>query len=138
MNSGVHQCLTLDSNDQDYCNLVNTVQRHTRCSAAYCLRKKATEQEQHCRFDYPRPVQQASLLEFEKLSNGTIRAVLTTKRNDPRVSSHNHLMLQHWRANVDIQIIVDVDACVRYMAKGEPKSQALSILNLSLKCGPLS
>ena len=39
-------------------------------------------------------------------------------------------MIQHWRANVDMQIIVDVDACVRYMAKyaakGEPRSKALS------------
>ena len=39
-------------------------------------------------------------------------------------------MIQHWRANVDLQIIVDVDACARYMAKyatkGEPRSQAVS------------
>ena len=39
-------------------------------------------------------------------------------------------MLQHWRANVDLQIIVDVQACARYMAKyaskGEPRSQAVS------------
>lgn len=77
-----------------------------------------------------RPLQQTLSLQFEKLSDGTVRAVLTTKRNDPRVNSHNRLMIQHWRANVDIQIIVDVDACVRYMAKyaakGEPRSQALS------------
>ena len=26
-------------------------------------------------------------------------------------------MLQYWRANVDLQIIVDVEACARYMAK---------------------
>lgn len=119
-----------DTDDQDYCNLVNTVQRHTRCSPAYCLRKKAGDQEQHCRFDYPCPLQQASTLQFEKLHDGAVRGILTTKRNDPRVNSHNRLMIQHWRANVDIQIIVDVDACVRYMAKyaakGEPRSQALS------------
>ena len=90
----------------------------------------SAEQKQHYHFDYPHPIQQASLLEFEKLSNGTIHAVLTTKRNVPCVNSHNCLMLQHWRANVDIQIIVDVDDCVRYTAKyaakGEPRSQALS------------
>ena len=50
--------------------------------------------------------------------------------NDPRINSHNRLMIQHWRANVDIQMIVDVEACARYMAKyaskGEPRSQPLS------------
>ena len=55
---------------------------------------------------------------------------LVTQRNDPRVNSHNRLLLQNWRANVDIQIIVDVDACARYMAKyvakGEPRSQSAS------------
>ena len=70
-----------------------------------------------------------SYLAFEKLTGGSIRATLTTKRNDPRVNSHNRLQLQHWRANVDLQIIVDVEACARYMAKyaakGEPRSQTV-------------
>ena len=119
-----------DTDDSDYHDIVNTVQRHTRCSPTYCLRKKPGQQEQKCRFDYPRPLQQASTLEFEKLPDGTVRASLTTKRNDPRLNAHNHLMIQHWRANVDLQIIVDVDACARYMAKyatkDEPRSQAVS------------
>lgn len=41
-------------------------------------------------------------------------------------------MLQHWRANVDLQVIVDVQACARYMvkyaAKGEPRSQSVQSL----------
>lgn len=119
-----------DASDHDYQNIVNSVQRHTRCSAAYCLRKKAGQQEQTCRFDYPRPQQVASSLQFEKLPDGTVHAVLTTRRNDPRVNSHNRMMIQHWRANVDLQMIVDVEACARYMAKyaskGEPRSQPLS------------
>ena len=106
-----------DASDDDYHDLVNTVQRHTRCSAAYCLRKKTGHQEQKCRFDYPRPHQEASTLQFEKFQDGTIRATLTTQRNDPQINSHNRVMLQHWRANVDLQIIVDAQACARYMAK---------------------
>ena len=44
-------------------------------------------------------------------------------------------MLQHWRANVDLQAIVDTDQCIRYMAKYatkcEPRSQsATEILSL--------
>lgn len=103
--------------DSDYSDLLNSVQRHTKCSAAYCLRKKANSDEEQCRFNYPFPEQDTTQLAFEKLTNGSIRGTLTTKRNDQRVNSHNRLQLQHWRANVDLQLIVDVEACARYMAK---------------------
>ena len=110
--------------DEDYHNLVNAVERHTHCSPAYCLKRRNGQTEAKCRFEYPRPLQNNSTLTFQKLTDGSIRGTLTTKRNDPRVNSHNRLMLQNWRANIDIQVIVDVDACARYMAKyaakGEP------------------
>ena len=117
--------------DLDYQDLVNSVERHTRCSSAYCLRK-TRDQEPKCRFDYPRDVQALSTLEFEQLNCGSVRAKLITKRNDPRINSHNRTMLQYWRANVDMQIIVDVEACARYMAKyaakAEQKSKALDAI----------
>ena len=107
-----HPCavsINVTDSDGDYCDLVNTIQRHTQCSAAYCLRKKGPQQEPKCHFDYPRPLQAESTLTFEKLSDNTIRATLTTKRDDPRINTHNRLMLQNWRANVDLQVIVDVN-----------------------------
>ena len=116
--------------DEDYHNLTNTVECHTRCSTAYCLRRKSGQQDLQCRFDYPRPTQTSSTINFERLADGTIRATLTTCRNDPRVNSHNRLLLQNWRANVDLQIIIDIQACARYMAKyvakSEPRSQAVT------------
>ena len=47
-------------------------------------------------------------------------------------------MLKYWRANVDLQAIVDTDQCIRYMAKcatkGEPRSQPASeILNTAIR-----
>ena len=40
--------------EQDLSELVATCQRHTQCSAAYCL---CTRHEQHqCRFGYPKPL----------------------------------------------------------------------------------
>ena len=117
--------------DSDYHDMVNSVQRHTRCSSAYCLRKKPG-QEEKCRFDYPRPLLESSTFEFEKLDSGMIRTTLITQRNDPRVNSHNRVMLQHWRANVDVQIIIDVEACARYMAKyaakAEPRSKSVKTI----------
>ena len=87
--------------DADYYDLINCVQRHTRCSAAYCLRTKPGQQNTECRFKYPRPTLSLSTLSFERLTNGSIRATLATRRNDPRVNSHSRLLLQNWRANVD-------------------------------------
>lgn len=64
----------------------------------------------------------SSTLEFEKLNSGIVRATLRTQHNNPRVNSHNRVMLQHWRAIVNLQIIVDVDACAMYMAKYAAKA----------------
>ena len=126
-----HPCvqnpLLLSDKEKDYADLVNTVERHTKCNAAYCLRKKKGESQVKCRFDYPRPLQAQTTLEFEELSDKRIRAKVVTKRNDPLINSHNKSLLQFWRANVDVQAIVDIEDCVQYMtkyaAKAEIKSQ---------------
>ena len=117
---------SVTDSDADYQDLVNCVERHSHCSAAYCLRKKCGQQIPTCRFDYPRPTLSNSTLTFEKLPNQSIRATLTTKRNDPRINSHSRLLLQNWRANVDIQVIVDPDKCARYMAKYAAKAEQRS------------
>ena len=119
--------------DDDYVDLLNTVQRHTHCSTAYCLKEKNSDGTLKCRFKYPFQHSTKTTLEFEPISskdNSTkYRAKLATKRNDSRINSHQHLQLQGWRANCDIQIIIDYHACVEYMAKyaskGEPKSPIL-------------
>ena len=77
-----------DATDEDYHGLVNSVQRHTRCSTAYCLRRKGENYDLKCHFYYPRTLQSFTTLEFEKLDSGAVRATLLTRRNDPRVNSH--------------------------------------------------
>lgn len=72
-----------DSNDDDYHDLVNSVERHTRCSAAYCLRQKPGQELPTCRFNFPRELSDLTDIQFEELANGTVRATLSTKRNDP-------------------------------------------------------
>ena len=110
--------------DEDYHDIVNTVQRHTRCSTAYCLKKKPAQQQLKCRFNFPHPEELLSTIEYE---NGDIRAVLIIKRNDLRINSHNRLLIQHWRANVDLQIIIDAARYMaKYASKGEPRSQPVS------------
>ena len=46
--------------DHDLADLNATCQRHTRCSAAYCLRTQNNQQK--CRFSYPKPLQPETAL----------------------------------------------------------------------------
>ncbi len=52
-----------------------------------------------------------------------------TKQNDSRLNTHQRFQLQEWRANCDIQVVIDHYACVeyltKYVAKGEPRSPML-------------
>jgi hypothetical protein len=125
-----HPCaknpLITQSHEQDYYDLVNVVEQHTKCSAAYCLKKKKGQTETKCRFEYPRQLQSETKLHFEELPNQRIHAKVITKRNDPLINSHNELLLKYWRANVDVQAIVDIEDCVRYMTKYAAKAETTS------------
>ena len=114
--------------EQDYIDLANSVQRHTKCSSAYCLRTKNDKQE--CRFKFPFGCCEKTHLSFEKvkLRGGGEKYVpnIVLKRNDPRMNRHQQLQLQSWRANCDIQIILDHNACLNYIAKYASKAEKIS------------
>ena len=80
-----------DSDDDDYVDLLNTVQRHTRCSTNYCLRKKQKETELKCKFKFPFEPRLNTKLEFEPIhpKDGNIqyKAKIITKRNDTRLNN---------------------------------------------------
>ena len=119
--------------ESDYADLLNMIQRHTRCSTSYCLRKKHNECDLKCRFHFPFDHCPQTKLEFEKVhsNNGRehYRAKIVSKRNDSRLNNNQQLQLQGWRANCDIQVVIDHYACVEYLtkyaAKGEPRSPLL-------------
>ncbi|XP_066921730.1 uncharacterized protein [Clytia hemisphaerica] len=131
----VHPCKKkvedIDENelDDDYANLVNSVQRHTKCSTAYCLRKK-NDDEQYCRFNFPFEDCNETYIEFEELNSKKYgkqyRPKIVLKRNDSRVNRHQRLQLQSWRANCDIQPIIDYNACLEYLAKYASKAEKIS------------
>ena len=136
----IHPCqrqhkdiMNTQQSDDDYVDLLNTVQRHTRCSTNYCLRKKQNETNVKCRFNLPFQPCTSTKLEFEPIhtKDGTskYKAKEITKRNDGRLNNHQCLQLQGWRANCDIQVVIDYHACVEYLAKyaskGEPGSPVL-------------
>ena len=71
----VHPCQQhhkdIQNSDSDYIDLLNTVQRHTRCSSNYCLRKKENESELKCRFHFPFQPAMTTKLQFEPINSKT-------------------------------------------------------------------
>lgn len=114
----------------DYKDLLNLVQRHTQCSTAYCMRKKQQSDSYSCRFGFPKDCCEKTHLEFEEIhtKDGTVkhRVKVVTKRNDTRLSNHQRLQLQGWRANCDIQVIIDYHSCLEYIAKYASKGEKMS------------
>lgn len=74
------------------------------------------------------------------------RAKIVTKRNDSQLNNKQRLQLQSWRANCDIQVVIDHYACVEYLtknaAKGEPSTPILKAVftkivnNAPSNCNP--
>lgn len=112
-------------NAPDYIELVNKLQRHTRCSPSYCLRVNQAG-EQSCRFGYPKENTEHTNVRDDGHGNPE----LVTARNDPLINPHNRLQLQGWRANVDLKPILSIHAALQYISKyaskAEPQSMAYS------------
>ena len=132
----IHPCQKSDAkvgDTEDLVDLINTVQRHSRCSSAYCLKRHDSGDVQ-CRFKFPKPLCNKTHMQFDRI-NSKVDATdhykihVVTKRNDARINNFQQIQLQGWRANCDIQLITSFHDCVEYItkyaAKGEPRSNAL-------------
>lgn len=113
----------------DYVDLLNSVERHTTCSTKYCLRQN-DKSELTCRFHFPFDSCNNTRIDFDPINTKTgeikYRATIVTKRNDSRLNRHQPLQLQGWRANCDIQIILDYHACLEYLVKYTSKAEKMS------------
>ena len=116
--------------DSDYADLVNSVQRHTQCNSSYCLRYNASKKESYCRFNFPMELNNETKIEYEQVCNSksemNYRPIVVLRRNDSRLNRHNRIQLQGWRANVDVQAIIDHYACLEYITKYASKSERTS------------
>ena len=84
--------------NMDLVDLIATCQRHTRCSTAYCLKKKKGKQE--CRFGYPKPLQPTTSITSQEDGE----PVVLTARNDSLLNGYNPVQLSAWRANVRLAV----------------------------------
>jgi hypothetical protein len=115
----------IDDASQDYIELINKLQRHTRCSPSYCIRVNKRTGQQTCRFGYPKNHNDHT---FIQESNS--QPELVTVRNDTNINPHNRLQLQGWHANVDLKPVLSIHAALQYISKyaskAEPRSMAFS------------
>ncbi|KAJ1524609.1 hypothetical protein ONE63_011093 [Megalurothrips usitatus] len=104
---------------KDLAELLNRVQRHTKCTEGYCIKNTG------CRFKFPKEMREFSEIQFK--GNGEPEFV--PKRNDERLNKYNPYIILLWRANMDIAPVLSKQALVNYLAKyvskHEVKSQSM-------------
>lgn len=112
----------IEDDSKDHIELINKLQRHTRCSPSYCIRVNRSK-EQICRFGYPKECHDHTFIRED--NHG--RPELVTKRNDPYINPHNRMQLQGWRANVDFKPVISIHAALEYISKYASKAEPRSI-----------
>ncbi|CAN0181071.1 unnamed protein product, partial [Laminaria digitata] len=114
----------------DFDAVINCVQRHKCRPEGYCKKKVrpggGAPAVFKCRFVYPFPQCEETRLEFVELPHGKVKANLVTKRNDGNMNTYNRVLSQHWRGNIDIQLLLDWEDAVRYMVKHVDKHEKRS------------
>ncbi|XP_057859850.2 uncharacterized protein LOC131068635 [Cryptomeria japonica] len=104
----------------DYKALVNTLQRHTKCTKSTCLRKKGHSLQCRCKASWPE--QEKSTLALDSDTN----PCYTTARNDDCLNIHNPCMLSIRRANMDCQPVTSRKVVLQYISKYASKSEKRS------------
>jgi hypothetical protein len=116
----------------DYVQLANCCQKHVCRLDGYCSSKKRkteTGAVSSCRFGYPFELVPKTRLVYRRIDKDSDRVAVTIdlQRNDSCMNIHNRTMLENWRANVDMQIIIDHHAAVQYMVKYASKGEKTSV-----------
>ena len=110
-----------ENKDKDLHRLVHTLQVHKHsftCRKGVCL----------CRFNFPKPVcKQTKLCYNPDTILHCHGKFYETQRffTDTWVNAYNPIILRHWRANMDIQLVGNAESCAfyvcKYICKAEPE-----------------
>jgi hypothetical protein len=113
--------------DQHYVNLLNACQRHL-CTK-YC-QQKDKEGNTFCRLAFPQKLRANSVLAVKQsvLTKGGhhTSVEIVSKRNDKWLNSQCRPLFQHWQANIDMRLTIDVGKIVAYMTKYITKTETNS------------
>lgn len=119
-------------NDNDYVDLLNSVQRHTHCSTSYCLKNSVNETELKCRFNFPLEKWEKTTSLFEAIHTKDNRKKYNlteaTKRNDPRhildyIASSNRWAINHGLLDKKMPGVIQKAATKFIFQKGKNSSE---------------
>jgi hypothetical protein len=111
--------------------LLDAVERHVH--QQYCQRKKNVSKENdECRFDYPKDLNDVChIVVIEYIVNKKkgekekrIKLEIMSKRNDRWLNSHMDPLMRVWRANMDMQLTINLGKVIGYMTKYVTKMEA--------------
>ncbi|KAE8738768.1 hypothetical protein FOCC_FOCC015740 [Frankliniella occidentalis] len=133
-----HPCRKVYGNvtdfQKDLAELLNTVQRHTKCSTEYCIKYNNRTKESKCRFGFP-------ILDLNDqakcVANESGEIEFCPARNDDRLNKYNQFIIQLWRANMDIAPVISKKRLLAYLSKYISKSEVSSGCVLDLMKGIL-
>ena len=101
----------------DHADLCNRCQEHgyvlggrRQCLPSQCFKHNS------CRFHFPFPPTATSAAVIER-SAGLDRKRFAPVRNDPWLNQHSKPVLLAWRANMDLQPVLDQNAAIKYVSK---------------------
>jgi hypothetical protein len=114
---------TLEDTKLELAQMLNRLQRHTKCTAGYCERKKKGTGEIFCRFGFPKECHDSSVYAKDA---GREFPELHTRRNDELLNSYNPGVILSWRANIDFRPVINREAVIAYVAKYASKADSQS------------
>ena len=111
-----------DNHLNDLVSLLNNCQTHKHTDSCY----KGDKKTKQCRFKYPKKEIDQSVMEYDKIKNCYF---YQPKRNDKTLNNYNRLLIEHWRANLDLQAITsDRTEIIYYVCKYTTKNEERSSL----------
>jgi hypothetical protein len=99
---------------RELAKLLNRVQRHTKCSTTYCLRKFKNSKEVVCRFHFSFSIREIfTIFNIVNLKWKSFDFV----RNDSLLNTYNLIVSMNWLTNIDFTSCTNQHAILRYIVK---------------------
>ncbi|KAE8745952.1 hypothetical protein FOCC_FOCC007313 [Frankliniella occidentalis] len=103
--------------------LLNRVQRHLRCTEAYCLRRsKGPGQPLECRFKFPFQLADRTEIIFDEKGEPQF----IPARNDSLLNNLIERVISAWIGNMDGKPVLSKQLCANYLAKYSAKPEKKS------------
>jgi ATP-dependent DNA helicase PIF1 len=116
---GTHPCAKrpedMTYNKAELSELLNWVQRHTKCQPGYCqVKRKVPGQDDPkicCRFDFPKDTMERATYGVDSKN----RVHFQPRRNDRLVNNYNTDLIMGWQANTDIKPVLSKASALTYV-----------------------